>query len=83
MCGSTSSIWPALEVENISFDVLKMVVCRVPRQRPAGYTCDITAFWRQAICHFHPCRANPGYFVQSQSLLADVRTLPLQYAFGN
>lgn len=36
MCGSTSRIWHALEVENISFDVLKMVVCRVPRQRPAG-----------------------------------------------
>lgn len=75
MCGSTSRIWHALEVKNISFDVFKMVACRVPRQRLAGHACNITAFWKEA--HFHPCKANPGHFVRSHSLVADVRTLPL------
>lgn len=83
MCGSTSRIWQPLEVENISFDVLKMVVCRVPSLRPAGRACNITASWRPACCHFHPCKANPGHFVWSHSLLADVRTLPLQDDLGN
>lgn len=77
MCGSTSRIWHALEAENISFDVLKMVAWRVPKQRLEGHACNIIAFWRQARCHFHLCKANPGHFVWSHSLLADVRTLPL------
>ena len=53
MCGSTSRIWHGLEVKNISFNVLRMVAYRVPKQRLA---CNITAFWRQAHCHFHLAR---------------------------
>lgn len=76
LCGSTSRIWHALEVENISFDLLEMVVCKVPRQRPAGHACHIATFWREAHHHFHSCKANPDHFVWSHSLFADVRTLP-------
>lgn len=40
-------------------------------------------FGGRPCCHFHFCKANPGYFVQSHSLLADIRNLPLKDALGN
>lgn len=83
LCGSTSRIWHALEVKN-TFDVLKMVACRVPRQRLA---CNITAFWRQAHCHFHLARLIRATLfraiVYQQTLDLDLLRTLLEIYFNN
>lgn len=83
LCGSTSRTWHALEAKN-TFDVLKTVACRVPRQRLA---CNITAFWRQAHCHFHLARLIRATLfraiVYQQTLDLDLLRMLLEIDFNN
>lgn len=52
MCGRTSRFWHALEVEKVFFDILKMVVCWVPRRGQQGTHVTVQHFGGRPIAIF-------------------------------